>query len=78
MKRRTIIVVIALLVTVSLLTPYLAPDGVKTYLSNVSTLIGMFATLVTLVLAMILYNQIGLDQSLLQRKADVVFALRIC
>jgi|GEM_PF-4302338 len=75
MKRKKIIIIISALVVVSLLIPYLAPEKLQNYVADVSTLIGVFATLLTLVLAMILYNQMGLDQTLLQKKAEVVFRL---
>jgi hypothetical protein len=75
MKKRTIIVSIAALVIISFAAPYFAPDEVERYIGNASTLISLFSTLLTLALAMILYNQMGLDQTLLQKKAEVVLKL---
>ena len=75
MKRRTIILVVTALIIISLIVPYLAPKVFSQYLGSVSTLFSLFSTMLTLVLAMILYNQLGLDQTLLQKKAEVVFKL---
>ncbi|GHM98867.1 hypothetical protein WSM22_03570 [Cytophagales bacterium WSM2-2] len=75
MKRRTIIIIITVVIILSIAIPYFAPPDLQLYISNVSTIVSLFSTLLTLVLALILYNQLGLDQTLLQRKADVVFTL---
>lgn len=75
MKRRTITIILAIVLISGLVLPYWLPDPFLKYLSDVSTLITLCATVITLIIALILYNQLGLDQTILQRKSDVVFRL---
>lgn len=75
MKKGTIILVMFAVIISSLLLSYFLTKDWKEYISNVSTLVSLIATVITLGIALLLINQLGIDQTILQRKADVVFRL---
>lgn len=75
MKKSIIIGVSTGILIISIILPYFLSSSIQTYIANVSTIITLCATLITMVIAMILFNQLGLDQTILQKKAEVVFRL---
>lgn len=75
MKKITIVFTIIFIIVVStILSNYLSKNELD-FISNLSTLITLAGTIITLIIALILYNQLGLDQAILQKKAEVVFGL---
>ncbi|MDR1501245.1 MAG: hypothetical protein LBT43_02155 [Prevotella sp.] len=79
MRQRKYIATILIFVTIlSVLLPFIFrsnTESINDTISIVAVLIGSFASLLTLLIAIILFNKFGIETSLLERNTEVVFSL---
>lgn len=75
LNKRLILIIFIVVILISLIGTQFLPEEQRTKIQDFSTLVTLFSTLITLALALVLYNQIGLDQLILQKQAEVVIRL---
>jgi len=78
MRHKKILVIILILtIILSVLLPFVfrnSTESINDTISIIATLISSFASLITLLIAVILFNKFGIETSLLEKNTEVVFS----
>lgn len=77
MTKRSIIIVLLLTVSLSVILPIIFRDKTETFnqtINIVATLISSIASVMTLVIAIVLFNKFGIETPLLQKNTEIVFS----
>jgi len=75
MKKKTIILLAGAAVTVCVLTPILAPSSKHQALTLAATLLSSASAVMTMTLAILLFNRFGVEQDVLKKQFDSVLSL---
>lgn len=75
MNRKKIILVVIILISLSSLPPLLLPDHVNNIIISASTILGALISIITLVIAFILYNKFGIDETIYSKRTEIVLQL---
>ena len=75
MNRKKIIFILIILISLSSLPPLLLPNNINNIIISTSTILGALISIITLAIAFILYNKFGIDESVYNKRTEVILAL---
>lgn len=75
MNKKRIIVVLIVLIALSILPPLVLGKKINEGIVTAATILGAFTSIITLVIALILYKKFGIDETVFSKRTETVFHL---